>query len=913
MRSNPFTALCMCLALALAASPLVAAETATPTERELREQMTPVYQALQTDVQFAALRQQLKGNRGNREVIDRYLTYLPMSPMLMLEIDMHLKRYEIAVPRFIAEWHQRWIELHDKEARKMYGDAYVEARLNAEETAEAAARAVPTKTTVGTNRNVAATSTPAPEDYQGEIQVAANPNDLDEIVAAANTWDNMGGSCGSGIQAAFYSSDGGVTWDYSCPPGPGGYTGLSCSDFIIGSDPAVNWNDSDEVFLEYMLICTPDGIANEYAIVVAMSSDGGATWSGQGVVIDSWGTSNLEDKNFYAIDNNPSSPYYERHYTCWDRGNNEKSAYSSDNGATWTEVDLPTTTGSGFGSRLDLGCELAVEDDGTVHVVYDTLSCSGSTCNNEEMFYSQSTDGGATWSTPVEVHDFNLVGFSGNNCPDAQDNRCIGPMGAIDVDNSGGTCDGYLYATFGDYASLSDVESTDVYVTRSTDGGSTWSTPVMVNDDGLSGRIQFHPFLAVDQSNGYVVVAWHDARNDTGNDEVEYFVARSADCGASWETNIQISQASTEFNNSTIAYSNEYTSDNANRNPNQYGEYLGLDVREGKAYVAWTDTRHFFPGSTTESQAENVGFVVVDILPDVWSQDKPWDTGEEPDPLTAGNNMWESEDIWVRNDTTPGPHEDPEYGQVNYVWVNVRNRSLVPAYNMPIEVWVAEAATGLSWPADWTYVGTDIVASVPPGGVVQATVPWSPAAQGHHCLVSRHDSAQDPLTYTETTSIGYNTRYNNNIVWRNVNVVNLVTAKVREVWLTVRNISREKLVHNLVFHEGADSVFLERGVVTVHLPPLLLERWLEEGARGQGIEPIGGGALRVFDPKRSFIQVTLNKGEEFKIDMTFENTVQGNPERTGHYVFKVVQEEVRENGNEEAVGGVNYLIEAPLP
>src|SRR6185503_20679575 len=54
---------------------------------------------------------------------------------------------------------------------------------------------------------------------------------------------------------------------------------------------------------------------------------------------------------------------------------------------------------------------------------------------------------------------------------------------------------------------------------------------------------------------------------------------------------------------------------------------------------------------------------------DVWSHDKPWDTGLEPDPATAGNNMWESEDIWVRNDATAGGHQDPILGQVNYVHV----------------------------------------------------------------------------------------------------------------------------------------------------------------------------------------------------------------------------------------------------
>jgi subtilisin-like proprotein convertase family protein len=40
---------------------------------------------------------------------------------------------------------------------------------------------------------------------------------------------------------------------------------------------------------------------------------------------------------------------------------------------------------------------------------------------------------------------------------------------------------------------------------------------------------------------------------------------------------------------------------------------MGLDVKNGKAYIAWVDTRHFYPGSSTNTQKENVGFAVVDF------------------------------------------------------------------------------------------------------------------------------------------------------------------------------------------------------------------------------------------------------------------------------------------------------------
>ena len=579
------------------------------TPAHTRVELRPLYDSLKIDSKFQRLDKQLAGNMDNPAVVDRYLKYMPISPLEYLQIDMNIHHYEIAIPRYLFEWHLRWIHFHEAEARTIYGDTYVDAALaGVPVDVDGGENGLATRTTVGTNRNVASTFSPAPETYQGEIQVAVNPNNPNQIVAAANTWDTISGSCAGGIQAIFYSSDGGATWGYTCAPGQSAYSGLSCSGTVYGSDPALYWDDSNNIYINHMLICAV-GSNNYTSMVVARSTNGGATWSGRGVVKNSWGTSNFEDKNFFIIDNNPSSPYYGRQYTCWDRNNNEKSAYSTTSGSSWTEVDLPTAPTGG----VDLGCDLAVQKNGTVHVIFDSLTC-GSSCTAERTYYTKSTNGGASWSSPVLVKSHNLVGFSSNSNPSAQNNRGIGVLGAVDVDNSGGACDGTIYATFGDLtSSSSSVNTADVYVSRSTNGGSSWSTPVKVNDDGLSNSIQFHPFLVVDQSNGQVVVAWHDARNNSGNKQLDYYVARSTDCGQSFSTNQKVSAASSEFNNSSISYSDENSSDNPNYNPNQYGEYLGLDAQNCKAYLSWTDTRHFYPSYTSTSQAENLGFAVVDF------------------------------------------------------------------------------------------------------------------------------------------------------------------------------------------------------------------------------------------------------------------------------------------------------------
>jgi subtilisin-like proprotein convertase family protein len=575
---------------------------------ETMQKLRSAYDAFKRDTSVREIEKRANANLKDRAAVDALLKRMPLSPLEYLQIDMEVRHYEIAVPSFMQELHVRWMRLNEPLARSIYGDEHVDQVLTEWPVDYGYdITSIDALATVDTNRNAAATATPAPNAFDGEIQLAVNHRNTNQMVASANTWGTAGTPCNNeSTLSIFYSSNGGVTWGYTCAPSNNVWALGTCSATVFGSDPALYWNDNNEVFLNYMLLCS-SATATQYSMVVARSADGGATWTKQGVIKNAWATGTLEDKNFYAIDNTAASPFYGRHYTCWDRANDEKFAYSSNNGVSWTEVDLPA---AGVGG-VDLGCEIAVQKNGTVHVVFDSLTCA-STCTDERMWYTKSTNGGVSWSTPVQVHDNNLAGFSGSNKPPVEDNRGINPFGAVDVDNSGGACDGTLYAVYSDYTSGGATE-TDVWLTRSTNGGTTWGTPVKINDDGLAARTQFHPFVQVDQSNGNVVVAWHDARNDANNRKVEIFAARSTNCGVSFEANVKASQPSAEFNNSGISYTDENTTDNANRNPNQYGEYMGLDVKNGKAYIAWTDTRHFYPGSTTNAQKENVGFAVVDF------------------------------------------------------------------------------------------------------------------------------------------------------------------------------------------------------------------------------------------------------------------------------------------------------------
>jgi extracellular elastinolytic metalloproteinase len=321
--------------------------------------------------------------------------------------------------------------------------------------------------------------------------------------------------------------------------------------------------------------------------------------------------------------------------------------------------------------------------------------------------------------------------------------------------------------------------------------------------------------------------------------------------------------------------------------------------------------------------------------------------------------MWTSPDIWVRHANAGIPiHQNPEFGQTNWIHGFIRNRGTVTPQNVRVEFWVANASTGLSWPTQWTFVGSTLVSGPPPGpGTITVSVPWNPPGVGHFCIVSRIVSAQDPMTFPEGTNISLNTQNNNNIVWRNVNIVNLTgpppafgggsglsslgvaaaangapaigneTAKAVTVEFIFRNFEERDRELELAFVGDTNedgTRFRDRGRVTITVSEEFRAYMEEQGLEGGvGLERIDDLTFGVAEDDAYFVLPAVQPGQEFTFQMTFEdlavNTVpptEDNPDatQTVTHVFHAVQ---REPGLEPE-GGVTYEIQvlplaAPAP
>jgi len=553
-----------------------------------------------------------------------YLKGLGVDPHVLHEQRRRSRHDMIEESAYDECLHRTWLELHG------IGPASV---ADAEGVASSGALGS-MAATIGTNIAPPTVLAPVGSDglptYQGETAISVDPSDPLRIVGHANTfYRDPAAACQApapnasktfGTMALYGSNDGGVTWSYNCAPWPADGTGtISGASSFFGSDPAVDWDSSGNAWAAYLLIDeNGGGTADGSGIAIAKSTDSGLSWSPVGMIVNNLANSSLfEDKELMAIDRSGGA-HDGRIYVIWDENNLERIAFS-DTGTTgsWTTVVLDST-------HTCIGADVKVGADGTVYAVWNRLGFKGNTQNSEATVFAKSTNGGATWSPAVTVATHRLFSFGTNETPPAQDKRGVNAFPSLDVDrNPASAFFGRLYVTYGDFPlGTTSGSNLNVYLKRSTDGGTTWTADpgVLVNDDG-GASTQFFPWLAVDPSDGTVNLAWYDTRNDAVNNrKSQVFYARSSNGGTSVEPNVLLMDGGANFVDS-VSYCDENSTDNANYNANQYGDYSGISASDRQVHALWTDSRNLYP-SHPDGRLEDVATsTVVNCSPPVWPGD----------------------------------------------------------------------------------------------------------------------------------------------------------------------------------------------------------------------------------------------------------------------------------------------------
>ncbi len=181
---------------------------------------------------------------------------------------------------------------------------------------------------------------------------------------------------------------------------------------------------------------------------------------------------------------------------------------STDGGQTWLSEDVLIRRGDRYACYPDI----ATGPDGTVHLLY-TDRLNGSIGHIHSV---RSTDGGTTWSAPVQVDD----------------NRSRVAIGwsRLAIDSAGN-----LFCTWTDKRG----SYLRVYSDVSTDGGNTWSDDVRVDDDTVSFNC-YPPDVCIQPgSNDYLVVADAPVRQEDRIVLHSHFY-RSTDMGATFSPGFQL-------------------------------------------------------------------------------------------------------------------------------------------------------------------------------------------------------------------------------------------------------------------------------------------------------------------------------------------------------------------------------------
>ncbi len=348
------------------------------------------------------------------------------------------------------------------------------------------------------------------EDAEAEPWLAVSPLNGDHLVGV---WQQDRASDG-GARAlvSAVSTDGGRSWTRSLLPMSrcGGAASGSAGDHERASDPWVDFAADGTVYLMGLAFSGSSfsaGSVNE--MLVSRSTDGGRSW-GAPVSLQRDQAQAFNDKNSLTAD--PTDPRWV--YAVWDRldpaGNGPTLlARSADAGLSWQPARVIYTPVAPGGVSQTIGNRIVVITAGAERGVLlnaftqiDTVAGQSSA----RVRVQRSTDQGSTWDAPITVADLRSVGTR-----DPVTARAVRD-GAL-LPSIASSANGMLWLAWQD-ARFSGGLRDAIAVSRSSDGGRSWSTPLAVNRDPAVAA--FTPALRT-LDDGRVGLMHFDLRSNTAD------------------------------------------------------------------------------------------------------------------------------------------------------------------------------------------------------------------------------------------------------------------------------------------------------------------------------------------------------------------------------------------------------------
>lgn len=176
---------------------------------------------------------------------------------------------------------------------------------------------------------------------------------------------------------------------------------------------------------------------------------------------------------------------------------------STNLGASWSTLTPVTNVTTSLMNILQQ-CRLV---NNKIYTVWER-NLNTSSKLSDGIFFSESTNFGTSWSAPVDITDTDTLYNASTNFPEA-----MHPSFTV---TPGGT----LYAVWSDsrlgHAPTYDSSKFNVYISRSTNGGISWSQNMLVNGPSNYSRVfNGYPAVSVKSTGGTdtVLVSWNKLRD----------------------------------------------------------------------------------------------------------------------------------------------------------------------------------------------------------------------------------------------------------------------------------------------------------------------------------------------------------------------------------------------------------------
>ncbi len=350
---------------------------------------------------------------------------------------------------------------------------------------------------------------------ESETYVAIDPTDQRYLVGGSN-------SMSVNPQVMYRSSDWGATW----------VSKLLVPNCTVNSDPWTGFDSQGYAYTSTLDYTSGACKGKGTQVTVSRSTDHGATWSAGFAV----STNSGNDKQLNAIDYQPSSPCRDHHYMGWDSGNSEYVGSAPAWNGPWT-IKSGLDTGA-------IGTDIAVGPAGEIYNVWAN-STLGQINFAKSTDCGATWSVRATIATTADTYDYAIPAQCNRKAliyPSVDLDRSNGPRrGWVYV-----AWNDFSASYNGACIAVSNTANANVWFSRSTDGGATWLPKKMVHQD-IAKTDQFSQWMRVDDADGTIHASWYDTRDDlVTRAKTNIYYTRSADGGTNFDTETRVTTEMTD-------------------------------------------------------------------------------------------------------------------------------------------------------------------------------------------------------------------------------------------------------------------------------------------------------------------------------------------------------------------------------